>query len=115
MAGDRDEEEVSLIRIVRTEPTLSDVLEEVALAGVLASELPGRLVIRLWIAVGVYVDLEFRFHLGEIQPKHLRRVVDIGKLLICIGRDMNGGGGGEMDGIEREVGEGKQSEDGESQ
>lgn len=127
VAGDRDEEEVSPIGIVGTEATLANILEEVALAGVLPGELPRRLVERVGIAVGVYVHLESPLHLGIVQPENARRMVNIRELLVhtaahCLltrfiivnkrfsNRDLRGGGGRErgVEGVEGEVGEGEE-------
>lgn len=112
MTRDRDEEQMGFIRIVSAEATLSNVLEEIPLAGVLPSELPGRLIERLGVAIRVYVNLEIPLHLGVVQPKNLRRVIDAGELLLrfpTLGREKDVGrrGRGEgVEGIEGEVGEG---------
>lgn len=82
MAGDRDEEEVSLIGIVGAEATLANVLEEVALAGVLPGELSRSLVVRVGIAVGVYVNLESLLHLRVVQTENLRQMENIRELLL---------------------------------
>lgn len=112
MAGDGDEEEVGLIGIVGKEVTFADVLEEIALAGVFSSDFSGRLVKRVGIAVGVNEDLEFRFHVGEVEAEDLRRVVDVGELVIVggdVGADVDGGGGGGgvAEGVGGEVDEGE--------
>ena len=72
---DGHEEEVRLVGVVGAEPTLADVLEEVALAGVLARELPRRLVERLGVAVRVDVHLEAPLHLRVPRRERLGRVV----------------------------------------
>lgn len=77
MAGDWDEEEVGLIWILRDEAALSDILEKVPLAGVLAGQLPGRLVESVGIPIWVYIHLEHPLHLRVVQLEHLRRVVYI--------------------------------------
>lgn len=125
VAGDRDEEEVSPVGIVGAEATLANVLEEVALAGVLPSELPRRLVERVGIAVGVYVHLESPLHLGIVQAENARRMVNIRELLLVhavahrlltrfvivnkqfSNGDLRGGGGRER-GVEGEVSEGQE-------
>lgn len=84
MAGDRNEEEVGLIGILGAELALSNVLEEISLAGVLPGELPRRLVESVRISVGIYIHLEFPFHLGVVQPEHLRRVERVGNLVILL-------------------------------
>lgn len=84
MTRDRNEEEVSLIRIIRTESTISNILEEVTLAGVLAGELPGRLVKRIGIPIRIYIHLEILLHLPIIQPKNLRRMINIRKWRILL-------------------------------
>lgn len=58
MGRDGDEEEVGAVRVFGAEAALADVLEEVSLAGVLARELPRRLIEGLGVAVRVDVDLE---------------------------------------------------------
>lgn len=73
---------MGLIRIFGAEVTLSNILEEVTLTCILASELPGSLVKSIWIAIWVYINLEFALHLRIIQPKNLSRVVDIRNVLI---------------------------------
>ena len=125
VAGDRDEEEMSPVGIVGAEATLANVLEEVALAGVLPGELPGRLVERVGIAVGVYVHLESPLHLSIVQAENARRMVNIRELLLVhavahrlltrffiankrfSNGDLRSGGGRErgMEGVEGEVGE----------
>ena len=128
MAGNGDEEEVSLIGIQGPEPALANVLEEIALAGILPGELPRGLVESVGISIWIYVDLEIGLHVGEIQPENLGRMVNIGELLVVV---INGGGvdvifgdsggkqvvvverregmGVEDGGVEGEVGEGKES------
>lgn len=134
MAGNGDEEEVSLIGIQGPESALANVLEEIALAGILPGELPRGLVESVGISIRVYVDLEIGLHVGEIQPENLGRMVNIGELLVVV-VVINGGGGGGVDvifgdsggkqvvvvverregmgvedgGVEGEVGEGKES------
>lgn len=76
MSGDGDEEEIGLLRILSPKRALADVLEEVALAGVLSGELPGGLVERLGVTVRVDVDLEIPHHALVVQLECLRRVVD---------------------------------------
>ncbi|WVZ11618.1 hypothetical protein V8G54_016148 [Vigna mungo] len=71
---DGDEEEVRLIGVVGAEVTLSDVLKEIALAGVLPSELPRRLVERVGIPIRVYIHLELLLHLLVVELEHTRRV-----------------------------------------
>ena len=83
MAWDRNEKEVCLIRIFSAEATLSNILKEVTLTCILASELPGSLVKSIGIAIWVYINLEFPLHLRVIQPKNLRRVIHIRDLIIC--------------------------------
>lgn len=89
----------------------------------------------VWISIRVYVDLEIGLHVGEIQPENLGRMVNIGELLLVVVIINGGGGGGGVDvifgdsggkqvvvverregmraedggGVEREVGEGKES------
>ena len=77
MARDRNEEQVSLIRIFRTESTISDILEEIALTCVLSSELPRRLVKRVRISVCIYIHLEILLHFLVVQPEYLRRMIHI--------------------------------------
>lgn len=74
MTRDGDEEEVRLIGVFGAEVTLSDVLKEIALAGVLPSELPRRLVERVGIPVRVYIHLELLLHLLVVQLEDTRRV-----------------------------------------
>ena len=74
MTRDGDEEEVRLVGVFGAEMTLSDVLEEIALTGVLPSELPRRLVERVGIPIRVYVHLELFLHLLVVQLEHTRRV-----------------------------------------
>lgn len=132
MAGNGDEEEVSLIGIQGPESALANVLEEIALAGILPGELPRGLVESVGISIWIYVDLEIGLHIGEIQPENLGRMVNIGELLVVV-VDINGGGGVDVifgdsggkqvvvvverregmgvedGGVEGEVGEGKES------
>lgn len=72
MAGDGNEEEVSLIGIKGAEATLPDILEEIALAGILSGELPRRLVKRFGIPIWVYVNLEILHHLRVIKLENTR-------------------------------------------
>ena len=135
MAGNGDEEEVSLIGIQSPESALPNVLEEIALAGILPGELPRGLVESVGISIWIYVDLEIGLHVGEIQPENLGRMVNIGELLVVVIDGGGGGGGGgvvvifgisggkqvvvverregmraeEGGGVEGEVGEGKES------
>ena len=135
MAGNGDEEEVSLIGIQSPESALPNVLEEIALAGILPGELPRGLVESVGISIWIYVDLEIGLHVGEIQPENLGRMVNIGELLVVVIDGGSGGGGGgvvvifgisggkqvvvverregmgaeEGGGVEGEVGEGKES------
>ena len=76
MGRNGNEEEVGPIRVVGAERALTNVLEEVALAGVLAGELPGGLVEGFGIAVGVDVHLEIPHHPLVVRLKDLRRVVN---------------------------------------
>ena len=133
MAGNGDEEEVSLIGIQGPESALPNVLEEIALAGILPGELPRGLVESVGISIWIYVDLEIGLHVGEIQPENLGRMVNIGELLVVVINGAGGGGGvvvifgisggkqvvvverregmgaEEGGGVEGEVGEGKES------
>jgi len=68
---------VRLIGVFGAEATLSDVLEEIALTGVLPGELPRRLVERVGIPIRVYVHLELLLHLLVVQLEHPRRVVRV--------------------------------------
>jgi len=77
VTGDGDEEEVRLIGVLGAEATLSDVLEEIALTGVLPGELPRRLVERVGIPIRVYVHLELLLHLLVVKLEHTRRVVRV--------------------------------------
>ena len=60
---DGDEEEVGPVGVFGAKAALPDVLEEVSLAGVLAGELPRRLVEGLGVAVRVDVHLEAPLHI----------------------------------------------------
>lgn len=71
---DGNEEEVCLIGIFGAEATLSDVLEEIAFAGVLSGELPRRLVERVRIPIWVYINLELLLHFLIVQLEYARRV-----------------------------------------
>lgn len=73
------EEQVCLIRILRTEPAFPDVLKEVALAGVLAGQFPRRLEVRIRIPIWVNEHLKFSLHLGVALEEDLRGVVDRGR------------------------------------
>lgn len=84
VARNRNEKQVCSVRIVRPEPTLPNVLEEIALARVLASELPRRLVKRVGIAVRVYKNLEVPLHRRIVQPENVGQVVDIGQSPIAL-------------------------------
>lgn len=84
MARDWDEEEVSLIGIVGAEDTIANVLEEIAFAGVFSGELSRGLVKGVGIAVWVYIDLKFLFHLRVIQSKYVGRMVNIGEIIFVI-------------------------------
>lgn len=115
MTGDGDEEEVRLIGVLRAEATLSDVLEEIALTGVLSGELPRRLVEGFGIPIGVYINLEILLHLVIVELEDARRVVGVGKdfrHMSLLRRDGEVGNLGWRGGVfEREVGEGEKSED----
>ena len=74
MARNRDEEEVSLVRIGGEEPALPNVLEEVTFARVFPGELPRRVEIRLRITVRVHKHLQLPLHLLVVHLKRLRRV-----------------------------------------
>ncbi|RWW35150.1 hypothetical protein GW17_00000068 [Ensete ventricosum] len=63
MARYGHKEQVSLIGILRPEPALADVLEEVPLAGVLPSQLPRCLEVRIRIPIRVDKNLKFPLHL----------------------------------------------------
>lgn len=76
MGRDGDEEEVGPVGVFGAKAALPNVLEEVSLAGVLARELPGRLVEGLGVAVRVDVDLEAPLHLRVPGRERLGRVVD---------------------------------------
>lgn len=84
MTRDWDKEEVSLIWIFRTKPTLANILEKVTFAGVFTGQFPGSLVESFRIAVGVNVDLEFLLHFFEIHLEKLRRVINIGKKIVVV-------------------------------
>ncbi len=75
VGGDGDEEEVRLVGVAGAEAALADVLEEVALAGVLPRELPRRLVERLGVAVRVHVHLDAPLHLRVPRREGLGGVV----------------------------------------
>lgn len=75
MGRDGDEEEVGAVRVFGAEAALADVLEEVSLAGVLARELPRRLIEGLGVAVRVDVDLEAPLHLRVPRRERLGGVV----------------------------------------
>ena len=100
MAGNGDEEEVSLIGIQSPESALPNVLEEIALAGILPGELPRGLVESVGISIWIYVDLEIGLHVGEIQPENLGRMVNIGELLVVVINGAGGGGGGGGGGVD---------------
>lgn len=72
---DGNEEEMRLVGVIGAEAALADVLEEVALAGVLARELPRRLVERLGVAIRVDVHLEAPLHLRVPRRERLGGVV----------------------------------------
>jgi hypothetical protein len=101
---DGNEEEVRLLGVVGAEPALADVLEEVALAGVLARELPRRLVEGLGVAVRVDVHLEAPLHLRVPRRERLGGVVHRRggrrESTGCVGGERGAGGGAE--GAERE-------------
>lgn len=84
VAWDGNEKEVSLIGIEGAESTLPNVLEEIALTGVLSGELPRRLVKRFGIPIWVYVNLEPLLHLSVIQLEHARGMIHVTKLFIII-------------------------------
>lgn len=70
---------MSSTRIIGEESTLSDVLEEVAFAGVFAGEFPRRVEIGFRISVGIHEDLELLLHLLVVEAESLlRRVEDAG-------------------------------------
>lgn len=75
MGRDGHEEEVRLVGVVGAEAALADVLEKVPLAGVLARELPRRLVERLGVAVRVDVHLEAPLHLRVPRRERIGGVV----------------------------------------
>ncbi len=77
MGRNGDEEEVRLLEVVGAEAALANVLEEVALAGVLAGQLPRRLVERAGVAVGVDEHPEAPLHLRVPRREHRRRVVHL--------------------------------------
>lgn len=116
-----DEEEVRLVGVIGAEPALSDVLEEVALAGVLPRELARRLIECLGVAVRVDVHLEAPFHLRVPRRERLRGVVhrrgglepEEGTGLVGGGRDRGVRGGAE--GAKREEGDGEERERGEEE
>lgn len=87
MARDRYEEQISLIWILRTKPTLPDILKEISLTRILSCQLPRRLVKRIRIPIRIYVNLELPLHLGVIQPKNLRRMIYIRQFLHLIVRN----------------------------
>lgn len=114
MTRNWDKKEVSLIWIVRTKPTLANILEKVTFAGVFTGQFPGSLIKSFRITVGVNVNLELPLHFFEIQLEKLRRMVNIGKQMVInvafsftdivsffVGDDtrmrgrIGGGGGGE--------------------
>lgn len=79
VARNRKEEKVSSTRIIGEESALSDVLEEVAFAGVFAGEFPRRVEIGFRISVGIHEDLELLLHLLVVEAESLlRRVEDAG-------------------------------------
>lgn len=139
MARNRNEEQVRSVRIVRPEPPLPDVLEEIPLARVLAGELPRRLVERVGIPVRVYEHPEVPLHGRIVQPEDLGQVVGIGQLLPAAApavavavagglprhlQDAEGrrqrpgggrGGGRGAEGVEGDDGEGGEGEEGEGE
>jgi hypothetical protein len=94
-----NEEEVRLVGVVGAESALADVLEEVALAGVLASELPRRLVERIRVAVRVDEHLEAPLHLRVPDRERLGGVVHRRGVwregARCVGGERGGGSGPE--------------------
>lgn len=77
VARDWNEEEMSLIGVMGTENTITNVLKEIAFTGVLARKLSWGLVKSVGITIWVYIHLESPLHLRIIQPKYLRQMVNI--------------------------------------
>lgn len=77
MARDRDEEQIRLIWIFRHKLTIPKVLKEVSFTRIFSGEFPGRLIIGLRIPIGVHIHLKSLQHLSIVQPKHLRRMVNV--------------------------------------
>jgi hypothetical protein len=84
VAGDGNEEEVSLIGILGAEARLANVLEEIAFACVLSRELPWCLVKGVGISVWVYIDLEIGLHFSVIQREKLGRMVNTRELVLVL-------------------------------
>lgn len=79
MARYGHKEQVGLIGILRPEAALADVLEEVPLAGVLPSQLPRCLEVRIRIPIRVDKNLKFPLHLRVVLQEDVRGVVDRGR------------------------------------
>ena len=84
VARDWNEEEMSLIGIMGTENTITNVLKEIAFTGVLARKLSWCLVKSVGITIWVYIHLESPLHLRIIQPKYLQQMVNIPENIIFL-------------------------------
>ena len=77
VAGNGDEEQLGSIGIMSQEATLSNILKEIAFAGVFSGQFSWGLIKCIGITIWVYIDLEICHHFQVIQVEDAGRVENI--------------------------------------